>query len=151
MPVYPTGKSAALAVVGGCLSPFLLSDDRLPESPGISWLSPELQQQWHVEGNMHLAAIKVKPQSNVKAVWHCNKCPAGEPHICTARVQSRTQGAQCPYCPNRLVCVHNSFATIAPDVTQYWNHSKNTKTPDQVLAGSSFRAEWRCPDCKWEW
>ena len=100
---------------------------------------------------MHLGAIKVKPQSNLKAVWHCNTCPAGQPHIWTARVQDRTRGAQCPYCSNKVVCLHNSLATVAPDQTQYWNHDKNEKAPDQVLAGSGFRAEWKCPACKWEW
>ena len=127
------------------------SKDRLSESPDISLLEPQLQQQWHVKRNMHLGAIKVKPQSNIKAVRHCINCPAGQPHIWTAVVAERTQGAQCPYCSNRLVCLHNSLATVAPDQTQYWNHDKNQKTPDQVLAGSCLRAEWRCPACKHEW
>ena len=128
------------------------SNARLPESPDISSLRPELQQQSHIEGNMHLGAIKVKPQSNIRAVWHCNKCPAGQPHIWTAPVQNRTKkGTQCPYCSNKRVCLHNSLATVAPDQTQYWNHDKNEKAPDQVLAGSGFRAEWKCPACKHEW
>ena len=84
-------------------------------------------------------------------MWQCNKCPAGQPHIWTALVYSRTKSAQCPYCSNRLVCFHNSLATLAPDAAQYWNHSKNAKSPDQVLAGSNSRAEWKCPTCKWEW
>lgn len=37
-------------------------DNQPSVSPDISMLSPELQQQWHVAGNMHLGAIKVKPQ-----------------------------------------------------------------------------------------
>ncbi|KAL3150116.1 hypothetical protein ABBQ38_013455 [Trebouxia sp. C0009 RCD-2024] len=101
------------------------SDNGSPGSPDISMLSPELQQQWHVERNMHLGTIKVKPHSSIKAV--------------------------CPYCSNRRVCLHNSLATVAPEACQYWNHAKNEKSPEQVLAGSSFRAEWQCPDCKWEW
>ena len=128
------------------------SKARLPESPDISLLRPELQQQWHVERNMHLGAITVKPQSNIKAVWHCHKCPAGQPHIWTAAVHSRTRGAQyCPYCLNMRVCLHNSLATVAPDQTRYWNYDENEKAPDQVSAGSSLRAEWKCPACKHEW
>ena len=119
-------------------------------------LSPELQQQWHVDRNMHLGSIKIRPikirpQSGIKAVWQCSKCPAEQPHVWKAVVASRTQGTQCPYCLNRRVCLHNSLATIAPDVAQYWNHSKNKQTPEQMLAGSSFRAEWKCPTCSWEW
>ena len=114
-------------------------------------LSPELQQQWHGEGNMHLGAIRVKPNSGIKAVWQCNKCPAGKPHVWTTCVYNRTRGTQCPFCSNRRVCLHNSLATIAPDMAQYWNHSKNEKTPEEVLAGSHSRAEWKCPTCKCEW
>ncbi|KAL3150082.1 hypothetical protein ABBQ38_013426 [Trebouxia sp. C0009 RCD-2024] len=120
-------------------------------SPDISMLSPELQQQWCVNSNMHLGAIKVKPQSNIKAVWQCDKCPAGQAHVWTAIVGRRTRGSRCPYCCNRLVCVHNTLATIAPEVAQYWNQSKNEETPEQVLAGSTLRAEWKCPACKYEW
>ena len=114
-------------------------------------LSPELQQQWHIERNMHLGAIRVKPQSNLRVTWQCDKCPAGQPHIWTAIVAGRTRGRQCPYCSNWRVCLHNSLAVIAPDVAQYWNHSKNDKSSEQVLAGSTIRAEWKCPACNREW
>ena len=100
---------------------------------------------------MHLGAIRVKPQSNLRVVWRCDKCPAGQPHVWTAVVQKRTQGTRCPYCSNRHVCLHNCLATVAPDAAQYWNHSKNDKTTEQVLAGSTIRAEWKCPACKCEW
>ncbi|KAL3144808.1 hypothetical protein ABBQ38_001917 [Trebouxia sp. C0009 RCD-2024] len=114
-------------------------------------LSPELQQQWHVDSNRHLGAIKVKPKSRIQAVWQCNKCPAGQPHVWSALVNSRTRGSRCPYCSNRRVCVHNSLATIAPEVATYWDRNKNEKTPEQVLAGSNSRAEWKCPGCNHEW
>ncbi|KAL3144713.1 hypothetical protein ABBQ38_001838 [Trebouxia sp. C0009 RCD-2024] len=122
-----------------------------PESPDISLLSPELQQQWHVDRNMHLGAVKVTPYSTVKAVWKCDHCPAGQPHVWTTAVRSRRKGTKCPYCSNRRLCWHNSLATIAPDVAQYWDHTKNEKSPEQSLAGSHTRAEWKCPACKYEW
>ena len=114
-------------------------------------LSPEVQQEWLVDRNMHLGPIKVKPNSTIRAVWQCNKCPAGQPHVWTATVRCRTGGTQCPYCCNKLVCLHNSLATVAPETTQFWNHTKNKKTPEQTLAGSNSRAEWKCPTCKLEW
>ncbi|KAL3150103.1 hypothetical protein ABBQ38_013442 [Trebouxia sp. C0009 RCD-2024] len=126
-------------------------ENSLPDSPDISMLSPEVQQQWHIVRNLDLGAIKVKPQSHIKAVWQCDKCPAGQPHVWTARVAERTRGSNCPYCSNRRVCLHNSLATIAPEATKYWNQIKNEKSPEQVLAGSNSRAEWQCPLCKWEW
>ena len=100
---------------------------------------------------MHLGPIKIRPHSNLKAVWHCDKCPAGQPHAWTADVRDRTKGTQCPYCCNRLVCLHNSLAMVAPDAIKYWNYDRNKKTPEQVLAGSTTRAEWKCPTCNREW
>ena len=122
-----------------------------PGSPDISLLSSQLQQQWDVNGNMHLGAVKIKPNSRIRAVWRCNKCPAGQPHIWTAYVYSRIRGTHCPYCSNRMICLHNTLATIAPDVAHYWNYSNNKTTPQQVVAYSHYRAEWQCPICKWEW
>ncbi|KAL3144780.1 hypothetical protein ABBQ38_001893 [Trebouxia sp. C0009 RCD-2024] len=121
------------------------------DTPDISMLSLELQQQWHVDSNNHLGAVKVKPQSAIKALWQCHKCPAGQPHVWTAPVYRRTRGSQCPYCLNRRVCLHNSLATIAPEVATYWDGNKIQKAPEQVLAGSNSRADWKCPDCNYEW
>ncbi|KAL3144766.1 hypothetical protein ABBQ38_001881 [Trebouxia sp. C0009 RCD-2024] len=63
------------------------SDASPPMPPDISMLSPELQHQWHVDSNRHLGAVKVKPQSAIKAVWQCKECPAGScmsgQHLCT--------------------------------------------------------------------
>ncbi|KAL3143755.1 hypothetical protein ABBQ32_003587 [Trebouxia sp. C0010 RCD-2024] len=70
------------------------SDNRPLRSPDISLLSPELQQEWCVNRNIHLGAIKVKPQSNIKAVWQCDNCPAGQPHVWTAIVGKRTRGSR---------------------------------------------------------
>ena len=120
------------------------------QSPDISMLSPELQQQWHVSRNMHLGAVKLKPHSRIKAVWMCNMCPAGQPHVWQTTVEHRTRGPKCPYCSNKRLCLHNSLATIAPEVAHYWDSAKNQKPAEQVLAGS-FKAAWTCPDCKHEW
>ena len=74
-------------------------------------------------------------------------------HVWTAYSTNKTKNdTQCPYCCIRLVCLHNFLATVTPDdVLQYWNHSKNEQAPQQVLAGSNFRADWNCPSCNWEW
>ncbi|KAL3144813.1 hypothetical protein ABBQ38_001922 [Trebouxia sp. C0009 RCD-2024] len=113
-------------------------------------LSLELQQEWYGDRNAHLGAIQVTPYSRIEAVWQCDKCPAGQPHVWTACIQARTRGTKCPFCSKR-VCLHNSLATIAPDVACYWNYSKNETVPEQLLAGSHYRAEWKCPACKHEW
>ncbi len=127
---------------GKCLKPGL---------PDVSALSLQLQQEWHPDNNALLGGVKVKPYSNARVMWSCPKCPAGFPHIWKTGVAQRTQGTKCPYCEGRKVCQHNSLATKAPRQTRYWNHDKNAKTPEQTLAGSSFRAYWKCPICSHEW
>jgi len=81
----------------------------------------------------------------------CYNCPAGRPHIWKATVIRRTRDSKCPYCNGRKVCEHSSLAAIAPRQLQYWNQDKNTKTPEQILAGSGLTAEWKCPACSHEW
>ena len=84
-------------------------------------------------------------------MWSSPNCSAGCLHIWQANVASRTRGNTCPYCAGRAVCQHNSLATKAPSQRKFWNHDKNAKTPEQTLAGSVLRAEWKCPICSHEW
>jgi len=119
--------------------------------PDISQLSPQLQQEWHPDNNALLGGIKVMPGSSLKVMWSCPNCPAGCPHVWKTSVNARTRGTKCPYCQGRSVCHHSSLATKAPRQAQYWNHDKNAKTPEQTLAGSALRAEWKCPTCSHEW
>ncbi len=122
-----------------------------PGLPDISELSPQLQQEWHPDNNLVLGGIKIKPYSDQKVMWSCPNCPAGHPHIWKTTVYSRTGGTKCPYCQGKTVCQHNSLATKAPRQIQYWNHDKNAKTPEHMLAGSKLRAEWMCPTCSYKW
>ena len=118
--------------------------------PDISQLSPQLQQEWHPDNNAVLGGIKVTPHSSLKVMWSCPNCPAGCPHIWQATVSSRSGGSKCPYCVGKSVCQHSSLATKAPRQVTYWNH-KNVKTPEQTLAGTNLRAQWKCPTCSHEW
>ncbi|DBA82286.1 TPA: hypothetical protein ACH3X2_000552 [Trebouxia sp. C0005] len=122
-----------------------------PGLPDISELSSRLQQEWHSDNNALLGGIKVKPGSRRRVTWSCPNCPAGCPHIWKTSVSNRTRGTKCPYCQGKSVCQHSSLATKAPRQTRYWNHDKNLKTPEQTLAGTHFRAEWKCPNCSYEW
>ncbi|DBA82282.1 TPA: hypothetical protein ACH3X2_000550 [Trebouxia sp. C0005] len=122
-----------------------------PGLPDISELSPQLQQEWHPDNNALLGGVKVKPGNGRRVTWSCTNCPAGCPHIWKTSVSNRTRGSKCPYCQGKSVCQHSSLATKAPRQTRYWNHDKNPKTPEQTLAGTNLRAEWKCPTCSHEW
>jgi len=119
--------------------------------PDISQLSLQLQQEWHPDNNALLGGVKVKPGSSRRVMWSCPNCPARYPHIWKATVNKRAEGTKCPYCHGRSLCQHNSLATKASSQVRYWNHDKNDKTPEQTLAGSHLRAEWKCPTCSHEW
>ncbi|DBB16004.1 TPA: hypothetical protein ACH3X3_003372 [Trebouxia sp. C0006] len=43
------------------------------------------------------------------------------------------------------------YVSKAPSQLKYWNRNKNAKTPEQMLAGTQLRAEWKCPKCSHEW
>ena len=122
-----------------------------PGLPDLNALSPQLQREWHSDNNLLLGGKVVKPKSRFRAKWECKSCPAGKPHIFYTSVYNRTAGSKCPYCAGRKACVHNSLATVAPMVATFWNKEKNAKTTEETLAGSLFRAEWQCSDCKHEW
>lgn len=122
-----------------------------PGTPDLSELSPKLREEWHSDNNLHLGGVKVTPQSNKRVLWVCRDCPAGCLHIWRTAVHHRSEGSKCPFCKGRRVCKHNSLATKAPEVARYWNHDKNANSPEETLAGSNARAEWKCPDCECEW
>ena len=119
--------------------------------PDISELRPDVQQEWHPDNNAVLGSIKVKPHSHRRVKWSCPNCPARCPHVWETTVASRTRGTKCPYCDGRALCQHNSLASKAPRQVKYWNQAKNVNTPEQTLAGSTLRAEWKCPVCSHEW
>ena len=87
----------------------------------------------------------------MRVTWSCPNCPAGCPHVWKTSVGKRTRGTKCPYCEGRAVCQHNSLASKAPRQVKFWNQTKNVKTPEQTLAGSTLRAEWKCQICSHEW
>ena len=122
-----------------------------PGLPDISRLKPQLQQQWHPDNNALLGGVIVKPNSSRRVMWTFSNCPAGCPHVWMATVGKRTEGTKCPYCLGTKVCKHNSLATKAPAVARYWDYSRNAGTPEQTLAGSHSRVDWKCPDCMFEW
>lgn len=121
---------------------------------GISQLSPRLQSEWMPDENHHLDNKVITRHSHHKAWWSCSQCPDGHPHVWQARVDDRSTGQNCPYCSGHQVCQHNSLATMAPAVVQYWHKEKNLPlglSPDPVTAGSKKIVHWKCSACLHEW
>ncbi len=120
--------------------------------PTISLLAKELQAQWQKERNRHLGNRVIRPYSSHKVWWSCDQCPDSLPHVWEAIVNSRTQGAGCPFCSGQALCQHNTLARKAPQVAKLWDANKNFPLlPDQVSVFSSTRAHWKCGVCLHEW
>ncbi len=129
-----------------------LRSQQLDNGPDISLLADELQKQWHDRLNIHLGNILIRPGSHRKVWWSCDQCPEGFPHIWQATVLNRTYGRGCPFCSGNAVCQHNTLAKKAPEVTLFWDTTKNHPlTPDQVTVYSPMRAHWKCSACLHIW
>ena len=107
---------------------------------------PQLAQEWHSIKNGSLTPDNVKPHSRKKVWWLCIKG-----HEWQATINSRSHGANCPYCLNKKVCKDNSLATLNPELAKEWHPKKNGKlTPKDVLPGSGKKVWWLC-EKKHEW
>ncbi len=101
---------------------------------------------------MHLGNRVIRPNSHHKVWWSCKQCPDNLPHVWEANINSRTQGAGCPFCSGQAICQHNTLARKAPQVAQFWDAKMNHPlSPDQVTAFSNIRAHWKCSVCLHEW
>lgn len=114
--------------------------------PGVTDLAsvrPDLASQWHPTLNDR-RANEVSPGSHYVATWH--NCPVDSRHIWTGQVNSRTKlngPYGCSVCSGKQIMVGISdLATTHPELAAQWNYELNDKTPQQVGAGSSYKAYW---------
>ena len=123
-------------------------------------LYPLVAERWHPTRNGTLTPADVSAGSGRKVWWFCPKtCPGGCAHEWEARIDSQLKSAGCPHCLPRShrVCVHLSIVSTHPAVAAQWHPTKNGSIiPDTVLAGSTKKYWWRCPNtcpegCPHEW
>ena len=101
---------------------------------------PELAVQWDVEKNAPLTPEQVTCGSRKKVWWRCTNG-----HSWQAVVKSRSQGAGCPVCANRMIIVGlNDWPSRFPAVAAQWDAGKNGCTPEQVRADDRKRYWWLC-------
>jgi len=101
---------------------------------------PKLSKQWHPTKNLSIKPDMVKPNTNKKFWWQCEKG-----HEWQANVNSRTRGVGCPYCSGKRACVDNCLQTLNPNVAKEWHPTKNGNlTPSNVTIGSGKKVWWQC-------
>ena len=113
----------------------------------LATTNPELVKEWHPTKNGTISPHNVTKGSDKKIWWICERG-----HEWEASVSSRIRGRGCPYCANRRILKGlNDLATVNPTLAEEWHPTKNEMSPDEVIAGSSKKAWWKCKICGHEW
>ena len=103
---------------------------------------PELLEQWNSGRNGSLTPQDVRPGSERRVWWRCDKG-----HEWQSTIGSRARlGTGCPYCcGKRPAAGETDLATKQPALAAQWHPTKNgALTPRDVTAGSMRRVWWRC-------
>ena len=79
-----------------------------------------------------------------KRVWW--KCKEGHEWQATIDSRTRTNGNGCPFCAGqRVIKGKNDIATVAPELANQWDYSKNGNlTPEEICINSSKKVWWKC-------
>ena len=103
---------------------------------------PSLCKEWHSAKNGSLKPSMLKPGSNKKVWWQCNK---STDHIWQAQPNLRTKGNGCPFCRGLKVAKSNCLSTTHPQIAKQWHKTKNASLrPTGVTKGSAKRVWWQC-------
>lgn len=117
------------------------SSRRAGQGNTLGDLYPKVASEWAADLNDGLTPYNVTPGSNRDVWWRCQKS-----HEWLMKPSARTVQQQgCPYCSGRRVAPDTCLAATHSIVASEWHSSKNgSKTPNDVLPGSHFKAWWRC-------
>ena len=100
----------------------------------------DLAKQWHKTKNLGIIPEMVKPGSNKKVWWMCERG-----HEWQATISNRSNGKGCPYCSGKRVCSDNNLQVLNPELAKQWHSEKNESlTPSDVTVGTSKKVWWRC-------
>jgi hypothetical protein len=105
----------------------------------LETLDPDLSREWHPTKNP-------KPPSEVRAAdpapwwWICS-----EGHEFQA---SRKHGrGNCRYCSGKEILKgENDLASVHPELLNWWDPSRNSEKPEDILPSSDDRFAWVCPE-----
>ena len=115
----------------------------------LQTLYPDIAKQWHYEKNFPLLPSQIKPQSNKKVWWICEKGHEYDDFV-GHRV---ARGTGCPYCSNhRVLAGFNDLKTINPKLAAEWHPYKNGDLkPSMVTTSGDTVVWWQCTACGHEW
>lgn len=112
---------------------------------------PSVAALWHPTKNAPLQPDQVTRASTRKVWWQCRKDPR---HEWLDSVASRSRGAGCPVCVNKVVIAGvNDLETEFPDLAADWHPTKNEPLAPTMFSGySAKKVTWLCRnDDRHEW
>jgi len=102
--------------------------------------NPVLAKEWHFQKNGDVRPEDVRPNSNQKVWWRCNKG-----HEWRTTVSSRAAGNGCPYCYGRFATKTNNFASKYPELLAEWDPEKNKGlNPSDYTPHVGRKVWWFC-------
>ena len=120
------------------------ANQRLSVTNSLAARAPEIAAEWHPLRNGGTRPRDLIAGTARKYWWRCAREPDHEWLVSPAK---RLEGHGCPYCANVLVARSNCLATRRPELAAQWHPSRNGKLrPTDVVAGSTRRVWWRCPE-----
>lgn len=114
----------------------------------IETRNPNMAKQWNYERNGDLVPAMIAISSNKRVWWLCQDCG----YEWAASPNSRGNHG-CPRCAGQVAWEgHNDLASQNPKLVLDWDYEKNGElTPNNVAAGTTKKAWWRCHSCGYEW
>ena len=141
---WAIGINARCVRGNGCpkCAAFIRAENRLSKRElGIT--DKRLLDEWDYELNK-IGPEKYAPFSQKKVHWKCKVCG----YRYTATINNKANGRKCACCQRRI-CVPgiNDLTTTHPHLIKEWDFELNGDLkPNHVLAGSSRKIHWICPE-----
>lgn len=120
----------------------------------------QLMAEWDFNKNTDKSPYDLVLGSNKKAWWICKVCG----HSWEAQISKRSVRNQgCPICAKEKskkkqnefnaakIKENGSVADKYPELVHDWDFVKNSKKPNDFLAGSNQIVFWKCSKCGHEW
>ena len=106
--------------------------------------NPEIAEDWHPIKNGKLKPEMFSKNSRYKVWWKC--------HFCGKEVETEIKNySGCVTCKKRIILNERSLKITRPNLIEEWNYTKNTISPDEILASSPKKVWWKCKKCGYEW
>jgi DNA-directed RNA polymerase subunit RPC12/RpoP len=135
-------KSTVNARSRGSSCPYCGGRFAIKDETDLATLYPQLAKSIHPNKNLDVDFSKVKPGSQQKIWWLCDKG-----HEWEASVVNRVKGRGCPICANKVVVKGiNDLDSLNPDLAKEWNFKKNSIKPDEVSIKSNKKIWWICAE-----